>query len=292
MFPTICIFTHDGRPEIEVTEFIQKIMVSRPEGWQKVRYKSYCGNSMLPHVRNAAVSNFLNEVESTDLIFIDCDNVTDEGGLQRLLSHNVDLVGAPIIAKQDDPIKWNCRWLKPIQRELNGLIEVESVGTGILRMSRRCVETMRDAVKNDWYYDRWSDTGKAWNIFKYRIEANEWFGEDVVFCVDWRRLGGKVYVDPDITTHHIGRKSYTANLTKFLTDRPLIMSAVSNPESIVNTLSKDYNGSLPLHSEPRPAGAVVPVLVNHNEQLPAIGHQNGSGAGHGRPELLWDNINR
>jgi hypothetical protein len=42
------------------------------------------------------------------------------------------------------------------------------------------------------------------------------YGEDVGFCILWRDIGGKVWVDPNLSLTHTGYKAFEGNLAKHI----------------------------------------------------------------------------
>lgn len=236
--PLIYLLSFSARPRVEVTEWIMQEIITLPkQGHDPALYHSINGNSMLPHARNTVVAEFMKS-SATDLIMVDDDNYGELGSIGKLLSHNVDVVGAPCRRKLPDEEKWPVKWhtKQPIKRDENGLIDVESTGTGILRMSRACLEKMVWATRDRCYDD--AITGTSWPVFEYAIHDNTWYGEDVEFCRRWRKLGGKVYIDPDIKTHHIGDHKYSGSVGNYLTKMPPKMCIAPVKVAVNNELSQ------------------------------------------------------
>ncbi len=199
------------------------------------------GDAMIPHARNTAHTLFL-ESGATDLVMCDDDNYCSSADFLRLIDHDVDVVAAPCRSRVD-PLKWPVRWMHdaPMQRAPNGLMEVQSVGTGIIRFTRSCIEQMVEAYSHRWFVNPNVKTGKSVALFEYEIENNNWWGEDVTFCRRWRKLGGKVWIDPDIVTAHIGTVEFTNSVANWLGAQPRrinLVSEESNEQSwIENRLS-------------------------------------------------------
>lgn len=169
--------------------------------------------------RNALVSDFLAHEEATDLIFIDDDNHPDPGGLIQLLEAKADFVAIPCRKKTDDKEDWPVRWLndRPLERDpVSGLVEVMCCGTGILRLTRKCLERMIESGRFLEYSDPTTVSGKAHEFFKFMVRDNHPHGEDTHLCLEWREMGGKVWIIPDIVTHHYGIKDYSGSPAKTL----------------------------------------------------------------------------
>lgn len=155
------------------------------------RTLSFC--NFIHPARNRLADEFLAS-DYTDLVFIDDDMGWDIGGFMRLMSHNVDVVGA-ICPRKTDPRQWNVNLLHRADGsriEQGGLLECAYVGTGLMRIRRSVIEHM----------PRCFDAG---------YESSGFIGEDAWFCREWRRNGGRIWADPDITISHTGLKEWRGN---------------------------------------------------------------------------------
>lgn len=147
-----------------------------------------------------------------DMIMIDNDQEWAPEWIFRLLKHPVDVVGGTVVKKSDIPA-FNVKMLPDgLKMEENGLMEVEGVGTGFLRMSRRAMEMVSEISE-----PYTTDEGKArrW-IFDAKIVNGKLVSEDNIFCHKWRSLGEKVWIDPTITCSHVGPKKWSGNFLQFL----------------------------------------------------------------------------
>lgn len=216
----IALLSYSGQPHSQVkNEIFQAAQAMMARGWVATMSERV-GACMIPHVRNAAVSEFLHNPDATDLIFVDDDNWCNAEGLLRLVDADVDIVAAPCRSRCE-PLTWPIRWMQQtIQRSLNGLIEVETVGTGIMRIRRAVLEKMMAADPDGWYTDATSKAGRSWPLFDYGVEAHAWWGEDIRFCRKARAQGFKVWIDPEITTHHIGRHDFSGSVGSWLKAMP------------------------------------------------------------------------
>ena len=238
----LTLFAYTGQVHCSVKNacFAALNKIANERDWA-VTLNEMIGDAMLPRARNAAVSLFMAST-LTDLIMVDADNYCSAADFLRLLDHDVDVVGAACRSRSE-PLKWPIRWQHQpnIERSSNGLIEVDSVGSGILRISRKCIEAMIAARPDDWYVDENVSARKSYALFEYERSNNTWWGEDTTFCNRFRATGGKVWIDPDIETRHIGQVEYTASVTAWLQTLPRKIELVS-PESnkvswVQNTLS-------------------------------------------------------
>lgn len=174
------------------------------------------GSSNLPRARNHLCAWFLGTPKYTDLLFIDDDMKWDAMAVVRLLASDKGVIGA-VGRKKQDKVAW-CVRVPPETLGAGGAytdgpmnsLEVETVGTGMLKITRETLEAfaaMRPDLKMDPRDDEMPDDIRAlYHRFFQFGELEE--GEDYTFCLRWRALGGSVWIDPSITLGHIGSKNY------------------------------------------------------------------------------------
>ncbi|MDR3495291.1 MAG: hypothetical protein P4L82_11885 [Ancalomicrobiaceae bacterium] len=165
------------------------------------------GDSMLARARNAMVADFLAS-DATDLIFWDADIATTPGAFVALLSHDVDVVGG-IYRARSDPERYIFRKL-PGGSEVtadNGLIEVDGLGTGFLRIRRSAVDRMMAHFPDLVVIER--DGRRLPWLFDFERRGNEYYSEDIVFCQRFRESGGRIWADPELPFHHTGQKTFS-----------------------------------------------------------------------------------
>lgn len=129
------------------------------------------------------------------LFFIDSDIIIGEGQLDRLLSHNKDIISG-VYYKRSSPYEPLPRkrvaenLYCAIELEGDNLIEVDGIGTGCF------------LVKMD-IFDR---IDYPWFEFKYYQKNGEWgqVSEDISFCQKLENIGVKIYCDPIVQCPHIG----------------------------------------------------------------------------------------
>jgi hypothetical protein len=217
----VCIPLHDGTMCWEtVFQLREEEQLFRllDIGW-RIDPIIVAGCSLITRARNELVEEAFGR-NAEAIMWIDGDMNWTSGAIVRLLSMDVDVVGAACPLKQPE-IKWNVSWLEEgnPRRTDKGLIEVKSVGTGFLFTKRRVYEIMRERTPQtgENVYDRPDGKGRG---FAYFSAPGSW-GEDTYFCNRWRELGGKVFVDPAITMQHVIAPSWSvkACLGKWLDER-------------------------------------------------------------------------
>lgn len=174
-------------------------------------YMSY--DSLVQRARNDIVQLALDQ-EVDDLVFIDCDVDWTPEDFFKLLEYDVDVVGGIYPKKGDDedyPVKALNQNLK---FEENGLIEVEGIATGFLRLTRKALQTVSD---DSIEYTESHKPKPIKMVFDITVdEKGELISEDIVFCRKWRKLGGKVWLDPSIKLSHVGTKRWNGDFMRWL----------------------------------------------------------------------------
>lgn len=177
------------------------------------------GNALIADSRGVIATRFW-ESDCDELIFIDSDVTWEAGALLKLVDAPVDLV-AGIYPGRRDPITYQLHYLD--KKELwadpaTGLLEVKSVPTGFMKISRNCIERMIAEYPERHFYTAERDK-QFYPLFDHVCEDGYKWGEDYSFCIRWRKIGGQVWVDPEIEMGHVGYKIFQGNLGNYLRNR-------------------------------------------------------------------------
>jgi hypothetical protein len=209
---------HSGQVHYATTVSLLQSFLVLAGGGTVPMFRCWPGDSLLPHARNTLLAHFLT-TECTDLVFVDADVAWEEPEtLVRLLSHDVDFVAGVYRHKRDPesyPINWLPKpelWADPA----TGLLEVADVPMGFTRMRRAMVQKIFDAYSMKAYRHHSAPDLECRAVFELEWNPCGFFGEDFVFCKRWRDLGGKVWIDPDLTLTHVGLKTFDGNIGKWL----------------------------------------------------------------------------
>lgn len=182
------------------------------------------GNSNLPRARNELVAEFLASPYD-DLMFIDDDMGWHQDAVVRLLASDKPFIGGVGRKRVDkpnsDPAVWCVRLLAgaSLVQDDFGSVQVHSVGTGFLKISRSVFEALAGAHR-DWKR-RGHDTMRPavrssyYKFFRFGDDEHE-TGEDYEFCRAWHRLGGTVWIDPEIVLSHVGARAYTGSISELM----------------------------------------------------------------------------
>lgn len=163
------------------------------------------GNCHVDDARNSLVREFL-KTDCTDLVFIDADVGFRCQDLLRLVSVDRDVI-AGVYPKKEDAESFP---VLPIPGEIwadeDGLVEVEGVPTGFLRIRRHVLETLSEAAEG--FIGQAGDPVPYKVIFERVVSGGQRRSGDYAFCWKWRQLGGKIHVDPEMRFSHTGSKSW------------------------------------------------------------------------------------
>lgn len=173
------------------------------------------GDCYLAKARNRLAYRFLAEhPDTTDLFFLDDDIGWEPEAVLRLLEAPEDIVAGVYPQRQDKlnfPVEWHTE--NGMMLERDGRFRALAVPTGFLRIKRHVLEKMAAASQT---YTEESVGGQILTIheiFRMGASGGKWWGEDIEFCNRWtQEFGGEIWVDPDITFTHSGRKQWSGRL--------------------------------------------------------------------------------
>lgn len=160
-------------------------------------------DSTLPRARNDLIKDAL-QGGFDDAVMIDSDEEWDPRWVVELLNYPVDFVGAPVCKKSDEIIDFNVKATNPQIDMQTGLVEVDFIGCGLTRMSRKVMQTVWDVSRP--YTNGGTDNRM---MYELRIDDDgELISEDNAFCQKWKDCGGTVHVAPHMDVVHIGYKTW------------------------------------------------------------------------------------
>jgi hypothetical protein len=179
--------------------------------------------------RNNLVARFIQKPEFTELVFLDADVGFRPEAFKGLLECDVDVVAGVYPKKNEDGNDWPIV-LKttpegyPIVRD--GLLLGNGLPTGFMKIKRHVIEKMMEAYPELRFLD--GNTGRfTYDLFGCGVrdydpvkKIGRWYGDDFGFCDLWQRIGGEVWVAPNIDFEHVGTKIYRGNYHKYLTSQP------------------------------------------------------------------------
>ena len=143
-----------------------------------------------------------------DLIWIDSDIEWKPEWFFKLLEYPVDVVGGTY-RKKGDREEYVVR-APGATDPTTGLMEVQGLGTGFLRMNRKSMQYLWDT--NRPYIDQ-KDNKERRMIFDVIITDNDLMSEDIYALQKLIDGGFKIWLDPNMTCNHIGPYKFQGNFS-------------------------------------------------------------------------------
>jgi hypothetical protein len=184
--------------------------------------------SLVTRARNILSAMFLDS-NATHLFFIDADIEFQPESILRMLAMDKDVIAAAY-PKKALPIQYamNFKYIDPVKRQIrieNGAVEVWDASTGFFCIKRRVFEKMMLAYpelhyKNDSNIDA-SLQKYCYAFFDTMIDNDEngdsrYLSEDYMFCRQWQKLGGEIWMDPNTKLNHVGSYTFEGDLSKVI----------------------------------------------------------------------------
>lgn len=211
---------NSGRPCVNYTMAMVDSAVYLEANGVKFDYWLHTEDCHVDDARNFLVAQFMKS-GAKYLIFIDDDVGWETESLARLMFHqDADIVGGAYPLKQpveDYPIRIKSD-TNTLQARPDGLLEVDGVPTGFMRVSRKVIEALSEKRKHMFYLPKEAKPGddKLQVIFeRMMVEGRRWSG-DLNFCREARLLGFKIWVDPEMTFTHQGNQRWEGHLGNYL----------------------------------------------------------------------------
>lgn len=171
--------------------------------------------SLITRARNTLLSHFHASAGYTHLLFLDGDVGLTAEGLERLLSHEVDVIGAQVPLKS---IRSDGERTYNVGRfyEIDGLLaRVEHIGTAVLLLSRNAVAALaedarsagrvypasKDAMLND-------TPREQYDVFQVGVKDGVYLSEDFWMCHRLRACGFDIFVDVSVKPSHHGMYTF------------------------------------------------------------------------------------
>lgn len=170
-----------------------------------------CYESIIVKARNDLFS-YGYKKEYDDIVYIDADIVWTPDDFINLISHQEDIVSG-IYPKKSNIEEYPINIIPEKLEIKNNLLEVATVPTGFLKISRNAMEKLWNS-SNEYKISQEQDSYKL--VFETGIIGNRFMSEDIVFSLKWRNMGNSVYVDTRINLKHSGANLYYGNFINYL----------------------------------------------------------------------------
>jgi hypothetical protein len=200
--------TYDGKLEaFYVNSLIVSIELARSSNISLIpiwmSYDALVQRSRNDLIKIAVENNF------DDIIWIDADIEWNPDWLIKLLQYNYDVIGGTYRKKTDEEELYTVK-TNNIKID-NNIMEVEGIGTGFMRMSKKAFTSLWD---NSETYKNDGKEGRM--VFDVIIDNGELVGEDILVCKKLKDLGFKIYLDTTMTCAHIGYKKYYGDFQQWI----------------------------------------------------------------------------
>ena len=216
-------------PVWQYTRALTSTAMALAEAGVRFGFQFVVGSSNVARSRNELMAHFLAS-DFTDAMFVDDDMDFSPGDVMRLLASEQPVIGGVGRMRcekpNSDPSVWCCRWLPDGSTPQDGMgaIEVLGFGSAFMLINRAAVEMIIEAHP-EWRREAprdWPEPVRAqfYEFLRFGHEDGEkaYVGEDYVFCDRWRALGGKVFIDPDITLGHVGSFNFRGSVNEQLVE--------------------------------------------------------------------------
>ena len=161
--------------------------------------------SNVNRARNSCAAKFL-AGNATHLMFVDADIQFEAKSIIKLMTAGKDIVGG-IYPQKVLPPKMVVNTI-PDAKEEGDLLEVGTLGTGFMMISRKVFEKMIEQGAQK-YHDDIGLSAEAdnhqYDFFNCTIDSQgRYLTEDWSFCYKWRSMGGEIWADMSIPLAHTG----------------------------------------------------------------------------------------
>jgi predicted O-methyltransferase YrrM len=155
------------------------------------------GNCHVDDGRNSIVRDFL-ESDCTDLLFLDADVDWEPPAIVQLCKRDCDIVGGVYPYRREGCENMPVRLLDGA-RPVDGLLEVEGLPTGFMKIKRHVLEKM--AAQAPKYFEKIHETALVFDRPTPGEDKTRW-GGDIDFCNRWRAMGGRIFADAELRLGH------------------------------------------------------------------------------------------
>jgi len=206
---------------------LQKVLRGATDIELKILLKD--GDALITRARASLVAQFLDDPDSTHLLFIDADIGFEPAQVLRLLECGAEMcaavypikridwdrVAAIVAAGRPDPGAAALRYVFEVEdgaavAARGGFVKVRYAGTGFLMIRRAAIERMCAHYRElrygrDHSLEVASASANRFALFDPMIdEAGTYLSEDFSFCRRWTAIGGDIWADLASRLDHVG----------------------------------------------------------------------------------------
>jgi hypothetical protein len=196
---------YDGRLDVwYTTSLVNSVRIAQDNGiFLHPVFMSY--DALVQRARNDL---FRLALEYDAVIWIDSDLEWNPMWIMELLGSDKDVIGGTYRKKTDDAERYTVKTNNLESKD--GLIKVDGMGMGFLKMSKKAVQALWDASQP---YQNEGREGRM--ICDIQIVDGQLVSEDNVVTRKLADLGFDIWLDPRMTCCHIGTKKFYGNFEDF-----------------------------------------------------------------------------
>lgn len=202
---------YDGRIDVwYVHSLVNTVKIAEAMGVEVVpMWVSF--DALIQRARNDTVQLAI-EGGFDDLIWIDSDIEWQPEWFYKLLEYPQDIVGGTY-PKKGDKEEYVLRQVtkRPVD-PATGLMEVDGLGTGFVKMSRKSLRWLWDNTEK--YIDP-KDGKERCMAFNVVIQNNDLVSEDIHMFNTLKSGGFRIWMDTSMTCNHIGPKKFKGDFQRW-----------------------------------------------------------------------------
>lgn len=191
--------------------------------------------SLIPRARNASITRFMNNSDSTHILFVDGDIQFHPTSVLKMLKEDKDVIAGcyPKKTVDWDRLKLNIDQtansveliqsamkyaynLKPQQSHKmeRGCVEVLDAPTGFLLIKKSAIREMIKHYPETEYvndvapYHPTTGENRFFDLFQSRVIDGRYLSEDYGFCRLWQKMNKPIYADLTVKLNHFGSFAY------------------------------------------------------------------------------------
>lgn len=200
---------YDGRLDVWYANSLVNTIKMAPEHGVEITPVWVSFDALIQRARNDTAAIAI-EGGYDDLIWIDSDIEWQPEWFFKLLDHPHDVVGGTYRKKGDiEEYVLRQTTKKSIDPD-SGLMEVDGLGTGFVKMSRSAIQYLWNSSRK--YIDPKDNKERAM-IFDVTIESMSMVSEDITAFNRLRNGGYSVWLDTTVCCGHTGPKKWVGNFS-------------------------------------------------------------------------------
>lgn len=178
-----------GSIRIETMTSLINMLLNSP-----VEYSLYTPISCYVHMNREEIVKVAIKTGADYILFVDTDMKFPDDALNKMLSLDVEIVGAHYHLKKYPPTSVVIQLDPPLDKLPETPIKVRALGTGLMLVKVDVFKKMRQP----WFFFQPEIVDDSFTVIQKAV------GEDVWFCDRARELGYDVWLEPSIVAGHIG----------------------------------------------------------------------------------------